>query len=265
MQQNKRPRSDELDSSHFAPQKVKEPEFLELHADSYDREGVYNNQTFQLQLTGGQLGRMNSDVHIAFSQIFFMNSRTSVHSWNQYLYVDYNGGGVQTVTVPVGNYSASTLASALQTQLQLVDASFTVTYSATTLKYTIAATNPFLFSAGNQSLYYDIGFTQTFTNTNSQVSSGVVDLSGTKYVQIRSNLNSKHISSNGLQMLTAVPISEPIGTFCIHKAEHLVWQPLDLQLLQSGRVEISLYDDRGLPFHLADNTPVNIIFKLKIY
>lgn len=79
--------------------------------------------------------------------------------------------GVPTViTIPVGTYTGSTLATQLQTLLQVVSPGFLVTWSATTLRFTFtfsggAFTWGFIFPAGRLSAYSLMGFLPSTTTT----------------------------------------------------------------------------------------------------
>jgi len=100
-----------------------------------------------------------------------------------------------TLTIPVGTYTGTTLATALQTLIQTVSAGFLVSWSATTLKFTFtfsggAFTWGFIFPAGRASAYSLMGFlpgsTTTLFNNGSLTSTTVSSPSGPYYLYVNS-------------------------------------------------------------------------------
>lgn len=96
-----------------------------------------------------------------------------------------------TVTVAQGIYTPTTLAAAVQTVLQVVNAGFTCTYSTLTLKFTIAigigATFQFATGANIlRSLHLTMGFASADTATTSLTAANASLLSSPEAVLVRS-------------------------------------------------------------------------------
>jgi hypothetical protein len=110
------------------------------------------------------------------------------------------GGVPTTITIPVGTYTGPTLATQLQTLIQVVSPGFLVTWSTTTLRFTFtfsggAFTWGFIFPAGRLSAYSLMGFlpgtTTTLFNNGSIVSPTVATPQAPYYLY----LNSRKIGS----------------------------------------------------------------------
>lgn len=69
-----------------------------------------------------------------------------VSTENNKFSVSYSGGGYTVLTIPVGNYSSTTLRTAIETALQTVNASFTVAIDTITSKFVFTAAAVFIFS-----------------------------------------------------------------------------------------------------------------------
>ena len=100
-----------------------------------------------------------------------------------------------TITIPVGTYTGTTLATQLQTLIAVVSPGFLVTWSATTLRFTFtfsggAFTWGFIFPVGRLSAYSLMGFlpntTTTLFNNGSIVSPLVPSPTGPYYLYLNS-------------------------------------------------------------------------------
>lgn len=114
--------------------------------------------------------RLEKPIYTISSQVISVTTPMSITNvtagFNTFL-VDV-GAGDQTVTIPIGVYTASTLAAAVQTALVAIDATFTAAYNSTTQRVTITR------GAGNYELKFatlaagqtdsawrELGFAQT--------------------------------------------------------------------------------------------------------
>ena len=92
-------------------------------------------------------------------------------------------GGDQSATIPAGNYTSTTLATAIKTAMDGASDgnTYTVSYSATTFKYTItgsASAFNFRFDDAVNTPWKEMGFNQVTTGSAlTQTSSNIVDLS----------------------------------------------------------------------------------------
>ena len=96
--------------------------------------------------------------------LFKFNGNFEITTSNQNLYVD-----ALTITLTVGNYTAATLATHMQTQLNASSSGYTVTYSTTTYKFTITRTSAFTLalSSTTNAVWDDIGWVTSSDLTGS--------------------------------------------------------------------------------------------------
>ena len=155
-------------------------EYVELNLDSWDAStagnSVWENSTSavnQLKYSWPQFYFTSKNLVVAGMKVlsaeipFVFDTVTPGN--NTFI---FTVNGVQTtITIPVGTYTGTTLATQLQTLLAAVSASFTVTWSSTTLRFTFtfaggAVVWGFIF--GSRSTAYSLlGFLPGSTNTQS--------------------------------------------------------------------------------------------------
>lgn len=127
----------------------------------------------------------------AFSvkKVAFTKNYYNVQSQNSSFIVNYNGGGNVVKTIPTSNYDGVSLATALDTLLKTVDASFAVSYNTTTSKLTITATNNFVLDFTDYARTgYLLGFpASATTSTNSLVATYPINLEFTQTLNICSS------------------------------------------------------------------------------
>ena len=108
----------------------------------------------------------------------------------------YTTAGVpNTITIPTGTYTGPLLATQLQTLIAAITPAFTVTWNATTLKFTFTyplATTWSLFFATRNTAYSPLGFVPTFIYSNSGIGSTIVSatvaqITGPYYIYVNSN------------------------------------------------------------------------------
>jgi hypothetical protein len=155
-------------------------EYVELNLDSWDSanagSSAFENSTSnvnQLQYSWPQFYFTKKNLVVAGMKVlsaeipFVFDTVTSANN----TFVFTVNGTPTTITIPVGTYTGTTLATQLQTLLAAVSASFTVTWSSTTLKFTFtfaggAVVWGFIFTSRN-SAYSLLGFLPISTNTQS--------------------------------------------------------------------------------------------------
>ena len=116
----------------------------------------------------------------------------------------YNNGGNNTITIPVGTYTGTTLAVQLQTLLSAISAGFTVTYSTTTLKFTFTQNLAIAWSlsfATRQTAYSPLGFTPAGSYTTTGIGSTIVSnmvaqVSGPNYLYLNSTKIGSLVNNN---------------------------------------------------------------------
>lgn len=113
------------------------------------------------------------------------NTTYNVSSSNNTLYWTDSTTATFTTTISPGSYSATTLASAIQTAMNSVSSGYMASYSSTTYLLTVANSGlTFYFSFGTNttnSLAYVMGFATNGTLAASQTGQNVVNLAGAQF------------------------------------------------------------------------------------
>jgi hypothetical protein len=112
--------------------------------------------------------------------------------------VDYNSGGDAVVTIPDGQYTVSELITELETQLDVIDTGFDVTYNNTTERITISnSNNDFDMDSYSPCFSRITGFTTDRSGAASYVadvgvnlSNGAIGVHGLGTPHIKSNIAS---------------------------------------------------------------------------
>ena len=199
-------------------------DYNELNVDS--RDGTGTSTSFSITLNSAisvrELSLLEAEIPITWYNVRSTNNK-----------FDFDDGTVRAVTITASNYTASTLATALQTGLNAsgTGLTFTVTYSTSTYKYTIAATGafsmPFLTGVNAATtIALVLGFTATdHASSASQVSDNVADLIGDHYVYLKctsiTGVNEGIISSNATDtgILARIPVNGNSGDVIIYTAQ----------------------------------------------
>ena len=202
---------------------------------------------------------------IGLKSVTFANVLFAVNSNTNTLVFQEDGAGTDfTATLTVGNYSATTLATEIKTQMDSAGANtYTVTYDASTFKYTIATSGTSIRLLDTSTCLEVIGFTaQDAFVATSTTSDLVARLDGPQYVSIISNLNSMNISSNSYSnIMERVPISTAIGDLITYEPSEVTYQAFHTGTLDN--LALRLYDDRDVCVCLPANCPIQYIFSLQ--
>ena len=144
--------------------------------------------------------------NIGITEILFPWTIPNINTYNNTFYMTFDTGGVQTITIPTGFYTGSTLADAIQTAFDALvgiggDAP-TITYNEASRTFTITQVGGNTFTlynilgaasfdnwVKNASLLKTMGFTisQIGVSVNTSVSSSTTFLRYTDYVDIVSS------------------------------------------------------------------------------
>ncbi len=158
----------------------------------------------------------NIDMFVQLLGFKFNNSFYNVDENNNVFYYGLASGGysVQSITLPVKNYSIDALISYLNT---LAFDNFSFVYDENTYKITITNTEEFqLFNLQNNCLS-KVGFTSaTHSSTaNNLVSDSIINLQGLQILKIYTNLSSNVITERNVafqgNLLEVVPITVNAG------------------------------------------------------
>jgi len=178
---------------------------------------------------------------------------------------------VFTATLTEGFYQGSTFASELQTRMNASGASntYTCSYNPSTFKITITTTIPNTFrilgaSSGSTCLP-EMGFSSgTTTFSTAKVGDYVVNLCGSRYLDIRVNHQTGSVVSGVNQrgnIMCRMSFDVPKGSIQNYQAqvpvEHLVKRSA------LSRIEITMYNDRGLKVKLPTNHKYTFMLSLR--
>lgn len=210
--------------------------------------------------------------------ITFLNNIYPVNSYNNSLTTSYGvGPEVLNITINPGNYTATQLASALQTALNTASAglgyltTYAVAFNAITSKITITATAGANLETATGTLAPLLGFNATTINTsNVYVGSDPVNITYSNMMAVTSNEWSKYnhpnLRSDGL--VGSIIYNVPIGTMIYganvyweSKAQHINIIPWD-RSQTINNFDISLYDDKG---QLVNMNNSNYTIELNLY
>lgn len=126
------------------------------------------------------------DEEYELVSLIMPNGFYNVNNNNNKIY--FNDGSDQTATLTNGNYSASSLATEIQTQMNAASShSFTCTYSTATSKFTISdGTGNFSLKFATNtsaSARYLLGFDESDTSaTSSKISDNLIDISNPQMI-----------------------------------------------------------------------------------
>lgn len=217
-------------------------EYIELCLDSWD-SSASGSSTFegstspssQIQYSWPQFYFSQKNLVVAAMKIisaeipFVYDTVTPV---NNTFILTVNG--VQTtITIPVGTYTGTSLAAAMQTAIAAVSVGFLVTWSTSTLRFSYtfaggAVTWGFIFTS-KQSAYSLMGFLPVSTNTQvgngTMLSSTVASPTGPYYLYLNSrslgsliNFNLPDAAAPGAgPEMARIPITENFGELIVYR------------------------------------------------
>ena len=185
-----------------------------------------------------------------------------------------NGNNIDfTAVLPEGNYNGTQYASSLQTAMNSVIGianTYTVSYNPITLKFTIQTTIPNTFSLrSNSTMLNELGFSSSQLNTFStgKTADWTCDISGSHYIDIVSNFNTKTTGSglNGRgNILARIQLDVPKGNIVYWKksvdSNSIVVKRIDLEQL-----EFKIYNDKGQIFDIDPNQKICLNLSITPY
>ena len=244
----------------------------EFNMDSNSRDfGDNNSPKFVIgPIFDNVLGVKLISAQIPFSYYVF-------NSTNNTFTLTATSGGPYTFVIPVGNYTAATLATALAAELNAIDpaGAYTVTYSATTGKFTFTSLTPgysftFTFTelpasqtnegpgATNPRLWIGFPAGDTSSTTGTIVAPFVANISGPGYLLLIASLGariSRSVRVNGFNsedppLLAKIPVNVNPGGLILFEdpTENYAFDMADGYLQE---IEFSLqFGDSNLPVDL---------------
>jgi hypothetical protein len=205
----------------------------------------------------------NDSFATALDEISFMHSNYPVNTYyNTLKFIEDTAGIEYTATLTPGNYTATELAAEIKTAMEVPSGlTYTVSYNAITERMSITTTDPFKFLAVDNDAYRVLGFsTLSATSALTQTGDSLVDVSGSTFIDVVTNIPTRNISSGSLKVTERIPLTVSYGEFFYWKAPEKSFRKHDLRPL--SHLEIALKDDQGNPFLLDPTTPLSVKFKI---
>lgn len=213
---------------------------------------------------------------IAVSECIIPHSYYAINDNNKTFVCGMSGAFLGGITLDVGNYTAADFATHLSSKLSaaLSPEVFTVAFSSQTGKLTFSTldTTDFVITTDNKNYKY-LGFAKNSTNTSSSgvlVSSNVINISGTEYIDVCSNLTvaSENSSNLNRNVLTRVyPNSSPFSSIFYNatsdNATHFNGQHIQRLHLQLKDEFGDIIDLNGLDWALTLRTVPRVSFEHK--
>lgn len=201
--------------------------------------------------------------------------------YNKMTFEEDDGKATDTYTITLTNqdYTGSQLATEIASQMTTAStASLGFTYSGSynsqTKKITITLTdglpNTFRFTTPTLSnnAYRIAGFTSAGITGQilavTQTSNSVIDLAGTKYLDIISrSLSTGNVSSSGTSsVLVRIPVSADFGSVLFYQNDNP--EALTLRNDNLENVDIQVRDDEGNPYELDSNHHVSLVIQFTL-
>lgn len=234
--------------------------YAELHftSDQFN-SGSINRPEYLLE--GGQIQKVrkikvaNVVVPVTY---YVVNSNNNTFSWEEDA-----GGGAITSTLTPGNYTSTTFATQLKTQMDADTnnaATYTITVSTSTNKMTISAGANFSIAVANSSKL--TGFSSASSSATSHVGADIVNLAGANQLYLRSNIATRIDTQSVIKndkifnnVLAVVPINVNTFDFVFKSYDYTQYfdsdidiQDLDFYFTDDSDTQI---DFNGAPFSLS--------------
>ena len=190
----------------------------------------------------------------------FYNIRENINDRIPYRLVANDN--LDSLKIPKGNYTITTLATAIKVLLDGIVGgnTYTITYDRTTMKYKYNSTSQLIyfdFNSFTDTAHIEMGFGQNEitpdTGISNLISSNVPDVNGnTHQIQIRTNLSTKgcidSISKSYSTILGSIPIDVNFGGVIFAKPNSL--HKIKITSKNINSLTIRITDDRGRPLNL---------------
>lgn len=208
---------------------------------------------------------------VSLQSIEFANSVYPINNNNNVIRVDEDAGSqTSSVTLTNQGYTGTELATELQTKLNAdatLAGTYAVSYSTQTKLLTIGVSGgaaAFSFETVANDAYDDLGFNRSSfaAEAASQTSDFPINISGTQYVDVVTNLTThNHSNSSTAKVLDRVPLEVPFGSIVFYQPEYE--QDLYVTTDQIDQIDLRLVDDRGNLFELPANCYVSLTLRIE--
>lgn len=202
---------------------------------------------------------------VKVSEVCIPNSFYTFDSRNNQFSFKEGSGTVTTFSITPGNYTASTLISHLKTQLEANSENtrtYTLTYSSSTAKITYAVSaSTFTILPIDNSCYYELGLQDSLSSAAASITSGVIDLSGVKVVNLVSSSfggNVANVVGSQYNVFCSIPVNVSfLGILYYQNSNEFV----DVNLDNLYTASFTLMDERMRP--LTNTQDFQITLQLK--
>jgi hypothetical protein len=227
----------------------------------FNFRGLLKDESNMIYCEGGVL---NAQIPVSFYQVAYYNNT---------LYYEVTGMGIQSLTVPVGNYNFATFSTALENAFTAAGYIMNITISETTgrLTFIISGFPDFTFygASSGTTIFKILGFdpTQDYPSGSTTLEAPyLLNLLGPKKLKISSTV----FSNNGSDT-TNYATSNIISTFSVDAASYglIVYNNLSdaygrLKIKRIDNIDIQIRDEYGNLINF-NNTDWSITLALIIY
>ena len=230
---------------------------------AYDTSFTINDP---LVSVGSNLAEVSVQEVIIPNVVYPVNRYYNTVYWTEFNVLAVN----KQATLEYNNYTGPQFAAALQQQMSFASAtSFTVTYDeqAKKLTFTIAV-GTFLFRSGERDLNAEMGITdgqpELTTFSTMHTSSSPINISGSKYVTLSTNLQTPNVAvGRQLDPLAVIPLTLGFG-------QVISWSPqTEKPITLPGRnltsLNLQLYDDRGNLWELPETHDIQFTLFIRYH
>ena len=229
-----------------------------MFIDSSDRQANDTSSNFRVDVDT-LLGSDVSSVSIQYIQI--PTSYYRINSTNNKFLLGATGGAPVTVTIPVDNYNITNFvgvsgALAVAMNAAGLGVTFDPEYNTSSGKLVITSSDGsdfYITTSGLNNSYlgmpvfttlYSVASTGVFTSTN------ILDLSGTKFIEVRCdlNLNSTTTINYNRNVLARIPVNVSPFNSIIYTSQAFI--KINSRSNFFNSLSLSLWDDRGVALDL---------------
>lgn len=203
---------------------------------------------------------MNNVKGIKLKHLMLPLNVSTIDSRNNKLYYILNTSAGST-TISSSNYTGSVFASTIETALRagtIVDNSWTCTYNSNANLITIGATTAsFQITTGSNSINYEAGLISNVgAAAATSLTSGSIDLSGIKMLNIASNIGGISIVNSNQKMLASIPIEEANLSISTYTDFSNDYTSINFDVLST--VNLSFYDHRMRPLTIPSDYSITL-------
>lgn len=221
---------------------------------------------FQIQ---GSINEFNVSK-LVLEAVDLNNAQYPINRYNNTLvFEEKSAASTVTLTIDPNLYTGTQMASYLTTQMtaqSLQGNTYSVSYDSQSKKLTFDVTpNNFRITSASTCLS-ELGFPSTGMGSAVllKTSDYVVNLNGSKYIDVISNLSNRSFSSDQKSnRLVRIPISVGFGELISYQSQSSDNYIRIGNNADMSNLELRLLDDKGNPYVINPNNPISYVFSIK--